>query len=347
MSSSASFATSVIDRPRFAVGSGDAERGHMHWSPHKSLWLLAMNIGTVIGLLYFLSVETALLFVVTTGIVICFGHSLGMHRRLIHNSFDCPKGVEYVMIYLGALVGLGGPMTMIYTHDLRDWAQRKKYCHPFFSHQSPIWRDAWWQMHCDIALENAPLLDIESRVRDDGFFKFLEKTAKWQQIPWALLFYAIGGWGWVLFGICARVSASVTGHWLVGYYAHRQGHQDWIVSTSGVQGYNVPFAGLITCGESWHNNHHAFPGSAKIGIYSGQTDIGWYALCVLRKMRLVSNLRLPENLPARPELVRAASAPAAASTAADKSFQLSQSGFQLDAENRVGDRVHQAGAETR
>lgn len=316
--------SSVIDRPRFVMGSGDAVRGRMRWSPRKSLWLLSMNAGALAGLAFFLTPATLALFTVTTGIVICFGHSLGMHRRLIHHSFDCPRWVEYAMVYLGTLVGLGGPMTMIYTHDLRDWAQRKSSCHPFFSHQSPMWRDAWWQMHCDIELADPPVLDIESRVADDRFFRFLEKTAKWQQIPWALIFYALGGWGWVLFGICLRVTASVTGHWLVGYYAHRQGHQDWIVSTSGVQGYNVPFAGIITCGESFHNNHHAFPGSAKIGIYRGQIDIGWYALCVMKRFGLVHNLRLPENLPTRPELVRTTSAPFAPRTTADKTFQRAQ-----------------------
>lgn len=316
MDSHGDFAKSVIDTPRFVTGSGDAVEGHMRWSPRKSLWLMGMNIGTLAGLGFYLSIETVLLFVVTTGIVICFGHSLGMHRRLIHNSFDCPQWVEYVMIYLGTLVGLGGPMTMIYTHDLRDWSQRKAKCHPFFSHQSSMLRDAWWQMHCDITLANPPVLEIEDRVKNDRFFNFLEKTAKWQQIPWAVLFYALGGWGWVLFGICARVTASVTGHWLVGYYAHRQGHQDWIVTTSGVQGYNVPFAGFITCGESWHNNHHAFPGSAKIGIYPGQTDLGWVALRLLEKAGLAHHLRVPENLPPRPELARAAPPLKTAKTAA-------------------------------
>lgn len=306
MQAAPAFAPSVIDEPRFARGSGCAVDGRMFWSWGKSLWLMMMYAGTLVGLLFYLSAVTAALFIVTTGIVICFGHSLGMHRRLIHNSFDCPRAIEYAFIYLGTLVGLGGPMTMIYTHDLRDWAQRKKDCHPFFSHRSSMFRDAWWQMHCDIQLANPPILRIEERVAKDKFYIFLEKTAKWQQLPWALLFYALGGWGWVLFGICARVTASVTGHWLVGYYAHREGQQDWIVTTSGVQGYNVPFAGFITCGESWHNNHHAFPGSSKIGLQPGQTDLGWIALKALEKLGLVFNLRTPENLPPRPELASAA-----------------------------------------
>ena len=38
-----------------------------------------------------------------------------------------------------------------------------------------------------------------------------------------------------------------------------------------MQGYNVPYCGLVTMGEAWHNNHHAFPGSARLGV-NGETD---------------------------------------------------------------------------
>ena len=69
--------------------------------------------------------------------------------------------------------------------------------------------------------------------------------------------------GWVVWGICARVAVSVTGHWLVGHIAHREGSQSWIVEGAAAQGYNVRLAGFISMGESWHNNHHAYPGSAK------------------------------------------------------------------------------------
>ena len=45
-----------------------------------------------------------------------------------------------------------------------------------------------------------------------------------------------------------------------------------------MQGYNVPFAALLTMGESWHNNHHAFPGSARLGLRAGEWDPGWWVL---------------------------------------------------------------------
>ena len=55
-------------------------------------------------------------------------------------------------------------------------------------------------------------------------------------------------------------------------------------------------------GEAWHNNHHAFPGSAKLGIYENQPDIGWWVLKILNKLRLVWDIKLPKDLPYRKEL---------------------------------------------
>lgn len=292
-----------LDKPRFKdSATTNAVQGRVVWSWHKSLWISLMYVGTVIGMIGYLSFETLGLFLVTTAGALCFGHSLGMHRRLIHNSFGCPLWLEYGMVYFGSLVGLGGPMTMIQTHDIRDWAQRKPACHDYFAHRQSFLKDAWWQMHCDIQLRHPPELVLEDRVKSDRFYRFLERSAMAQQVPWALLFYAVGGWGWVLFGICARVAVSVTGHWLIGYFAHRRGHRDWHVAGAGVQGFNIPFAGLITFGECWHNNHHAFPGSAKIGLAAGQADPGWWVLCLMARLGLVWDRQTPDHMPRRPEL---------------------------------------------
>lgn len=56
-------------------------------------------------------------------------------------------------------------------------------------------------------------------------------------------------------------------------------------------------------GDCWHNNHHAYPGSARLGLADDEWDPGWWLLVALRRCGLVWNLRLPADLPARPELV--------------------------------------------
>ncbi len=124
-----------------------------------------------------------------------------------------------------------------------------------------------------------------------------------QQFPWAVLFFWMGGWGYVFLGVCARVTAGVCGHWLIGYFAHNRGEKHHEVRGASVQGHNVRFVSLLTMGESWHNNHHAFPGSAKLGLYPGEWDPGWWVLRCLGYFGLVWNMQLPEHLPYRPELV--------------------------------------------
>lgn len=198
---------------------------------------------------------------------------------------------------------MGGPFRILYMHDIRDWAQRHKSCHAFFIHRNPLWKDFLWQLHCEVRLANPPRFEIERAVLSNPFHRFLQRTWMVQQLPWAALFYALGGIGWVLWGISVRVTVSLIGHWLVGYFAHNAGPRDWHLHGHAVQGHNVPRIGLLTMGESWHNNHHAFPGSARLGLTPGQPDPGWWTLRVLRALGLVWNIKLPSDLPARPELV--------------------------------------------
>jgi fatty-acid desaturase len=67
-----------------------------------------------------------------------------------------------------------------------------------------------------------------------------------------------------------------------------------------VQGYNVPWCSLVTMGEALHNNHHAFPASARLGLRTGEMDPGWWVLRALMAVRLVWNAKTPAALPARP-----------------------------------------------
>ena len=117
-----------------------------------------------------------------------------------------------------------------------------------------------------------------------------------QQIPIAALLYLIGGVPFVVWGVFVRVALTVHGHWLVGHLAHRRGPQSWHVRGAGVQAHDVPWAGLITMGEAWHKNHHAYPGSARIGLHPGQADPGYTFIRALERLGLASNVCLPTHL---------------------------------------------------
>lgn len=280
-----------------------AKNGEVSLSLTKVVWMGTMFVVSIVGGYLTFSTSALLAFVICTLVSLCLGHSLGMHRRLIHNSYQCPLWLEYVFVHLGVIVGLAGPIGMIKTHDLRDWAQRQIKCHDYFGHKSGMLQDFYWQMFCDIKLANPPSFAIEKRVSNNDVFQFMEQTWMLQQLPLAVILFALGGIPFVVWGICVRVSISVIGHWLIGYFAHNHGQRSWHVDKAHIQGFNVPFAAFLTMGESYHNNHHAFPGSAKFALEPGQVDIGWLVLLQLNKWGLVWGLKSPQDLPERKELI--------------------------------------------
>lgn len=285
-------------------GGADPAAGVVAWHPVKSLWIGSMTLVALVAGPVTFTPGAFLLFLGTTALTLCAGHSVGMHRRLIHESFECPRWLEYACVYLGVLVGMAGPIGMIRQHDLRDWAQRRPQCHDYLKHGRGFWTDAWWQLHCELRLEHPPVFRLEPRLQADRFYYWVERTWMLQQVPWAVLLFAIGGWGWVVWGTCARVAVSVTGHWLIGHFAHRRGPMGWEVTGAGVQGHDVPVAAWPSMGESWHNNHHAFPGSARLGLLPGQADPGWVLIRVFERCGLAWSIRTPEDLPHRPALRR-------------------------------------------
>lgn len=273
----------------------DAVAGQVRWDPLHSLWNGAMLATTLVFGATTFSPGALTVFILSTGATLLLGHSVGFHRRLIHGSFDCPLWLERTLVWFGTLVGMSGPFWMIRTHDLRDWAQRQAACHDYLAHRRPMVIDAVWQMHCRLVLDRPPAFDL-GRVGRDPFYRFLERTWMLQQAPIAVALWLIGGWGFVVWGVCARVSISVIGHWFVGHLAHRRGPQTWLVHEAGVQAHDVPWAAIPTMGEAWHNNHHAFPGSARIGLYPGQSDWGFRFIQLLERLGLAWNVRTPKTM---------------------------------------------------
>lgn len=280
------------------------DRGHIRFHPIKAIWLIGMMTGGFIGIAFFASWSAFLVFLILNAISLCAGHSVGMHRLLIHRSFETPTWVEHVLIYLGTLVGMAGPFGMIIAHDMRDWHQRQSSCPNHPSHSAPFLKDAFWQLCCTYELDLPPRFHLEPHIENDRFYLFLERTWMAQQIPVAFVLYLLGGWAFVLWGVCLRVAVSLIGHWAVGHIAHNRGHQGWVVKGLPVQGYNLPHLAVLTFGESLHGNHHAFPNSALFGVERGQTDLGFLFVRGLESFGLAKNVQLPDSFKRRPGLTR-------------------------------------------
>src|SRR3954451_3986809 len=76
---------STFRSPRmFDADDTDAVEGIVRWKPVKSLWIGGMTLVALVGGPLTVTWGALALFLTTTAVTVCLGHSLGMHRRLIH-----------------------------------------------------------------------------------------------------------------------------------------------------------------------------------------------------------------------------------------------------------------------
>ena len=283
------------------LDAASAVEGKVVWDAPRSLWNGFMLGGALIlGPLTF-SWSAFAVFLATAAITLCAGHSVGFHRRLIHRSFECPKWLDYVMMWLGTAVGIGGPIWTIRLHDSRDWAQRQPDCHWFLRHARRA--SARRLLLSPLQASPGPAARLRPRAghRRRSLLPLpradLDAAAAARSPPCSILPAAGRGWS----GACScRVAACTTMHWFISYFAHTRGPSDWTVDGAVIQAYNVPVMAIPTMGESWHGNHHAFPSSARHGLYPGQIDLGYRFIQCLQLLGLAWNVKLPARLPPRP-----------------------------------------------
>lgn len=213
------------------------------------------------------------------------GVSVGYHRHFSHRSFNCSNRVRYM---LGAFASMAGQGSVIYWTALHrrhhSFADRRGDPHtPSAAAQGSTssWR-SFLQGHIGWTLgHDVPKVSRYARdLLGDPVATALSKHYRlWFAV--GILFPAVigfaywGGWQGLVYGaFWGGVLRIALGHhiiWSINSVCHRVGsrpHQTPDNST------NVALLSLISFGESWHNNHHNSPTSARFG--SGwQFDLGW------------------------------------------------------------------------
>ena len=113
-----------------------------------------------------------------------------------------------------------------------------------------------------------------------------------------LVGYLVGGFSWLL-GLEAlvwagaiRVFAYQHATFAVNSVCHLWGRREF---TSRDESRNNWLVAAFTFGEGWHNNHHAFPSSARHGLRRHQLDIAWWTIRGLEKLGLAWSVHLPSE----------------------------------------------------
>jgi len=275
------------------------EIGRVRFAAGKTIWLWGMAIP---GLILGIPAMTPTTLVVSLGlafVTLCVGHSVGLHRGVIHRTYQAGPVVRGVLVYLFVLSGLGGPLSWARLHAVRDHWQNRADCPRYFAYGHSIARDFVWNLHLrfEPADDRADARLLPDILRDP-WLRFLERTWPVHVGLLALVIWFTLGSGGVALCVGARTAAGIVGHWFVGYAAHAWGERRFIVPGATESGTNVWILGVLSFGEGFHNNHHAFPGSARMGMRPRDLDLGWAAIWALERLRLVHDVAAWHRAPA-------------------------------------------------
>jgi len=123
-------------------------------------------------------------------------------------------------------------------------------------------------------------------------------------IPATLAGVVTMSWTGVLLGFLwgGLVRVALVHHvtWSVNSVCHLWGTQDY---RSHDESRNNAIVGILALGEGWHNNHHAFPTSARHGLAWWQFDLSYLFIRALWIVGLAKDVRVPDK--ARREAKRA------------------------------------------
>lgn len=215
------------------------------------------------------------------------GVSVGLHRGVVHQSFAMSAGLRAALLYASTLPAIGGPITLARMHRSRDVFQKQPVCPHFFGYRLDPARSYLMQMFCAYTGPQPEDDAATAALEADPWARLLEQTWPLQQAVFALAVWALGGWSAVFWAVLVRVVLCQNMVWWVNYAAHTRGALDYPQPGCAEQGRNHPVWGVLSFGEGWHNNHHAFPRSARMGLRWWQVDLGYASVCVLEALGLV------------------------------------------------------------
>jgi stearoyl-CoA desaturase (delta-9 desaturase) len=277
--------------------------------------VLAVTIGPAIGL----AVAVAMLWgtALTWSDVVAFavmytvsilGVTVGFHRMLTHVGFEARPWVRTTWAALGSLAIEGGPIEWVadhrrhHAHSDSEGDPHSPHLHDddsFVGQLRGLWHaHVGWMLNrtsdSDPARWAPDLLRMRGIVVVNRLFPLFIVTSFVLPalIGFALTGTAIGAFTAFLWGGPVRVLVAHHVTWSTNSICHTFGSRDY---ESGDLSTNNWVLSLLSFGESWHNNHHAFPSSAVHGLHWWQVDVSALVIRGMERIGLVRDVKVPSR----------------------------------------------------
>lgn len=258
-------------------------------------WVVFMHVGALAAFFTFSWKALGVclfLWWLTGGVGIC----LGYHRYFTHRSYATYKPVEYFLAVCGCMAGESGPMA---------WVAAHRYHHTNSDLErdphSPLRGFFWAHMGWLFGREKMLVTHDEYKrlvpdMAKDRFLVFLDKFHILPSIILSVVLLVTGGWPFLVWGLFVRSVVVYHSTWLVNSAAHVWGYRTY--KTTDVSTNNW-WVALLSFGEGWHNNHHAFQRSARHGMRWWELDLTYRTIQLLWVFGLATQIHLPAKVAAK------------------------------------------------
>ncbi len=237
------------------------------------------------------------------------GITVGYHRLFAHKAFDTYRWIRVYWMIMGALAVQASPLAWCAVHRRHHSITDR----PGDPHSPHIHGDGWWNALKGFWYSHTGWLFTGYLTRtdhkrfapdllEDPIAVWIHRSYEVFWVPLSLAIPAIiaglvtgtwqGAWLGFLWGGLARVFLVHHITWSVNSICHLFGSSDYKVNDHSR---NNLFVALASFGEGWHNNHHAFPSSAKQGLKWWQLDVSWYIIRTMQFLGLAWNVQLPSE----------------------------------------------------
>jgi fatty-acid desaturase len=249
-------------------------------------FVTAFHIVAVAALFTFSWANLAAAFV-TWWIAASWGVGIGYHRLLTHRGFKTSRWMTRVLATCATLAVQAGPITWVTTHRIHH-AFTDQERDPHSPRHGTYWSHIGWIFRGTAQAHPMSVMQRYSPdLLRDPYLRFLDNYYYLTAIVVGGILFAIGGWTMVVWAIILRTVVSWHFTWLVNSATHLWGARRFDTRDDSR---NNGLVAAVTFGEGWHNNHHAFPRSAKHGLAWYEFDPNWTQLRLLERLGLISDV---------------------------------------------------------
>ncbi|MFO0909423.1 MAG: fatty acid desaturase [Isosphaeraceae bacterium] len=259
------------------------------------LWIGAIHLGALMAFVPAFFSWKALAVAIfmhwlTGGIGIC----LCYHRLLTHRSFALrPAWLEYVFTAIGCAASEGGPVGWVADH-------RKHHAHSdenpgdvHTPHQGFLWAHMLWWLTPDGDSTHTPeyLKKYAPDLARDPVLMWFDRWHFIFPILSAFTLWMIGGMPFLVWGFFVSTVVVLHTTWLVNSATHVWGYRSHHTRDDST---NLWWVALLTYGEGWHNNHHAYQTSARHGLDWWEVDMTYLAIKLMSMLGIAHTIKLPK-----------------------------------------------------